>query len=232
MPSETRTIELPFTTRTGCRIRPAPAGSARPPLLVSLHGQGQSGARQERWITPAVPDHFAAAFPDGFHKHEVRRPGRPIRLGYGWYLYTGDQDEFAASLAESEAALWRIVDAALEALGADPQRVYLSGFSQGAYLTHCAAVRAARRVAGWIGQSGRLKAEFLGAELAGVAGKAVLIQHGRQDEALAPTAAEESAAILSRNGADVTLRLYDTGHIIAPEMVVDMRAWLEAREPA
>jgi phospholipase/carboxylesterase len=229
-----RTLSVPFTTRTSCVLRPAerPPADRRPALLVGLHGQGQSGARHLHWMRHALPPHVAAAFPDGFHKHEVRVPGRPIRIGHAWYIYTGDQAAFAASLAEAEAGLWPLVDAAADALGADPQRVWLAGFSQGAYLTHCAAVRAPGRVAGWIAQSGRLKTELLEAQLPGVRGKPVLIQHGRDDGSLPVRAAEESARALAGHGADVTLRLYDAGHAITPAMAADAHAWLAEREPA
>jgi phospholipase/carboxylesterase len=185
-----------------------------------------------RWLAGALPPHVAGAFPDGFHKHEVRARGRPIRIGHAWYMYTGDQEAFVQSLLEAEAALWPLVDAAVDALGADPARVYLAGFSQGAYLAHCAAVRAPGRVSGWIAQSGRLKTELLAPLLPGVAGKPVLIQHGRNDANLPERAAEDSAQALSGHGAAVTLRFYEAGHAITPEMVADARAWLSEREPA
>ena len=229
-----RRVEIAFTTNAGCWIDAprAPGHEAAPPLLVCLHGQGQDGERQRRWMADAVPPHFAAAFPDGFHTHEVRRPERPIRLGHAWYLFTGDQDEFAKSLVLAEEALWRLVDVVQATLGTDPERLYLAGFSQGGYLVHCAAVRAPDRVAGWIGQSSRLKHEFLQEELPRVAGKPVLLQHGEQDASLDVERARESAAILREHGAEVELALYDAGHSITPAMVADIRTWLEAHEPA
>ena len=87
----------------------------------------------------------------------------------------------------------------------------------------------------FLASAGRLKHEFLLDEnetLPGVTGKPVLIQHGRSDEALKVEAAERSAELLAGSGADVTLKLYDAGHRITPEMVGDMRAWLEERSPA
>jgi len=226
-----RSLELPFTTRTRCLLLPPRAPAAgRPPLLVSLHGQGQTGDRQRRWMQPALPAHFAAAFPDGFHAHEVRKPERPIRLGFGWYLYTGDETAFRASLLESEAALWRLVDAAVAELGADPARVWLHGFSQGAYLVHGVACRAPARLRGWIAQAGRLKWEFLGERIEGLAGKPVLVQHGRLDESLDLSRAERGVQVLRASGANVDFRVYEAGHAITPEAVDDVRAFLEAHE--
>lgn len=228
-----RRILRPFTTQSACLLVPPerPEPGRRPPLLVALHGQGQDGERQRGWMGAAVPAHFASAWPDGFHRHEVRTPGRPIRIGCAWYLFTGDQQAFIASLVEAERALWDLVDAASAELGTDPARLYLCGFSQGAYLAHCAAVRAPERTTGWIAQSGRLKLEFLAPWLPGVAGKHVLIQHGRDDPHLPPGSADDSAAALTRHGAQVTLRLYDSGHAISPAMARDCRTWLEERVP-
>jgi phospholipase/carboxylesterase len=228
-----RRIEYPFTSTASCLLVEPAARTAgtRPPLLVALHGQSQSGARQRRWLSRALPPHWAAAFPDGFHKHEIRKPGGPMRVGHAWYMFTGDQDAFRDSLLEGEAALWDVVDRAVTELGADPARVYLCGFSQGAYLTHCVAVRSADRVAGWVAQSGRLKVNFLAEQLPSVKGKPVLVQHGENDPHLPPDAAQTSAAALREHGADVTLRTYDAGHEITAPMVDDLRAWLEEREP-
>jgi poly(3-hydroxybutyrate) depolymerase len=38
-----RRLELPFTTRRGGLLVPPAAPAPRPPLLVALHGQGESG---------------------------------------------------------------------------------------------------------------------------------------------------------------------------------------------
>lgn len=226
----TSSLSIPFTTQSACEVVTGADAGAGSPLLVALHGQGESGSRHRHYLRGAVPDTFHAAFPDGFHAHEVRRPDKPIRLGYGWYLYTGDQDAFLESVALAEEALWRLVDALLERTGADADRVYLMGFSQGCYLAQITAVRNAARVAGWIGQAGRLKHEVLEAELPGVSGKPVLLQHGEADEAIGPEAARHGAELLGAHGADVDLRLYaDTGHRITDAMRADMHAWLADR---
>ena len=87
------------------------------------------------------------------------------------------------------------------------------------------------RVEGWVAQSGRLKLEFLRPWMAGVAGKPVLVQHGRVDPHLPPRSAEDSAAALAEHGALVTLQLYDSGHAISPAMAEDCRRWLLERAP-
>jgi len=223
-------MEVPFTHQSSCLLKtPVSPQEDHPPLVVALHGQGESGERHCRWIEDALPPHVALACPDGFYPLEVRRQGKPHRLGYGWYLFTGDQEAFEESLAQSEEALWRVIDEAVSRLDADPEKVILSGFSQGGYLTHFAAVRAADRLAGWVGQSCRLKDEILAPWLPSVVGKPVLIQHGLEDASLPPEAAERSERALSQHKAIVTLRLYENaGHLISDEMRQDMAAWIDA----
>ncbi len=229
-PAPPLNITVPFTRQSSCEIVTAREGQAEAPLIVALHGQGESGERHRHYLRGAIPAHFHAAFPDGFHAHEVRKPDRPIRLGYGWYLYTGDQDAFLESVALAEEALWRLIDRVLDTTGADASRVYLMGFSQGCYLAQMTAVRHAERVAGWIGQAGRLKDEVLTDELPRVAGKPVLLQHGEDDEAIGADAARHGAEVLTAHGAEVSLKLYkDTGHHITDTMRGDMRAWLAER---
>jgi len=225
-------ITTPFTTRARCLVEPpAEPGPGRPPLLVALHGQGQSGERHRRWMGDAVPAHFASAFPDGFLPHEVRRPDRPIRIGYGWYLYTGDRDALKESLAKTEAALWRVVDGAVAALDADPSAVWLAGFSQGAYLTHSAAVHGVDRVAGWIGQAGVFRDAYLRDPALRVTGRPVLMQHGRADRTPPLADAESTAETLRALGAEVELSVHECGHEITPEMTAEARAWLAEQRP-
>lgn len=231
-PAGPRTLSLPFGWQVDCLLDvPGVPGSEPPALLVCLHGQGQDGARQRRWMTPAVPPTFAAAYPDGFHGLEVRRPERPVRIGRAWYHYsTEDRAAFLASLDRAVAGLWRVVDAALDTLGADPQRVFLAGFSQGAYLAHVAALRAPERVAGWIAQAGGLRPDYVPGGLPALQRTPVLLQHGAQDPVTSPQAARDAAALLEAAGARVTLELPDGDHRISPAMTAGARAWLTRHE--
>jgi len=199
-----------------------------PPLFVDLHGQGQTGERQARWMGPAVPPGFAAAFPDGFFPIEVRRPERPVRIGRAWYHYsTADRPAFLAALDRAVDELWATVDAACEALGADRGRVFLGGFSQGGYLTHVACLRRPERVAGWLVQMGGLRRDYVPGGLPALAGKPVLLQQGDRDEAFTPAMADEVRALLDEAGADVTVQRFDVPHVITPEMAVAAREWLQ-----
>ena len=227
---DARVLRRPFTLEVDCLLVPAAQpGQGRPPLLACLHGHGESGTRMRRWMGAALPPGFAAAFPDGFHRVEVRRPERPIRIGHAWYHYsTEDRQAFLDSLTTAVDALWDTLDAALAELGADGQRLWLAGFSQGAYLAHVAALRRPERVAGWIAQAGGLRVDYVPGGLPTLDGRPVLLQHGEHDRAASPEAAREIEALLRGAGADVELQLFDAGHVITPEMAAAAREWLAA----
>ncbi|GJM21127.1 MAG: phospholipase/carboxylesterase [Planctomycetota bacterium] len=223
------TLRFEFGSNSRCLLQPAraPRAAERAPLIVFLHGQGQSGERQQRWMGAAVPDHFAAAFPDGFLPYEIRKPGKPVRIGHGWYLYSADRPAFLASLREAVARVWQLVDRACEELGADPQRIWFAGFSQGAYLTHTTALHGLDRVQGWIGQAGAFRADYAPEPAPNASGKPVLLQHGTLDEALPLVQAEATADLLRSFGADVELATHEVKHVITPAMATEARAWLE-----
>lgn len=223
-----------FESVSRCRLQRAvaPRDAEPPPLLVCLHGQAQSGARQQRWMGAAVPAHFAAIFPDGFLPYEIRRPDKPVRVGYGWYLYDADRDSFLESLREAVARLWTLIDQAVERLGANPQRIWLAGFSQGAYLAHTAALHGGARVQGWVGQAGGFRADYAPVPAPQLAGTPVLIQTGSEDPAFTPQRADEVSELLAGYGARVDRKTYPVGHVIVPEMASDARRWIEDAEAA
>jgi len=224
---------FPFTSHALCRLAPpAEATDGRPPLLVVVHGYAQDGERQQRWMHRAVPEHFAAAYPDGIHRFEVRRSGRPPRIGHAWYFFSADRPAFLASLEESEDALWSMVDGMAERLGADPARVWLAGFSQGAYLVNVAALRRPERVAGWISQCGNLREDYLRGAQPALDGKPVLLQYGEHDENLPEGAAEACRDLIASYGADVSLSMHDAPHAITPSMTREACEWLAAHDPA
>ncbi len=226
----TRVAHYPFTSRQACVLVPAEerASGARPPLLVVVHGYAQTGDRQHRWMGRAVPPAFAAAFPDGFHPFEVRKQGRPPRIGYAWYVFSGDRPAFLASLARASEALWELVDRLADDLDADASRVFLAGFSQGAYLVNHAAMTRPDRCAGWIAQCGNFREDYLQGAVPDLAGTPVLLQYGEHDTALPEGAAESCRELITGFGADVTTSVHDAPHAITPGMADEARDWLAA----
>ncbi len=197
-------------------------------MLVVVHGYAQTGERQHRWMKGAIPEGFAAAFPDGFLPFEVRRAERKPRIGYAWYVFSSDRPAFLTSLAASATALWRFVDQVADELGANRTRVWLAGFSQGAYLVNYASMTQPERVAGWVAQCGNFREDYLQGLRPDLRGKPVLLQYGEHDTALPKNTAEACRDLLGSYGADVTFRMHDAPHAITPGMAEEAREFIAA----
>lgn len=117
--------DLVLTHLTHAPTIPPPAGE-KPPLLVLLHGVRSS----ERDLFGLAPHLDGRLFIVSARGPVTFGPGQ-----YGWYPVTftpqgpiGDD----ATAETSRQTLLRFLGEAVGAYGADPARVYLAGFSQGA----------------------------------------------------------------------------------------------------
>lgn len=135
---------------------------------------------------------------------------------------------------EAEAGwehLIRFVDEAVVAYGADPTRVYLGGFSQGAIISLAALLTAPERVAGVVAMSGRLLPEVLPHTVSQnrLEGRPVLIIHGTADERLGIEYARSAGAQLVHLGLTLSYHELDIGHTTTDESVAIAAAWLSER---
>jgi polyhydroxybutyrate depolymerase len=126
-------------------FRPA---APRPPLVVFLHGAGGTAAwadGETGWSALAAREGFALALPDALPPDRDRPPKfltNPPRWNDGSDGPTGDP-----SAADDVAFLAAVIDDAVSRAGADPRRVYLSGFSNGAGMAFRAVAELADRLA-------------------------------------------------------------------------------------
>ena len=197
----------------------------RPPLLLLLHGVGSN----ERSMAS-----MAGAFDPRFLVVSARSP---IVLGpdaFAWFHVTFtaqgpviDRDEAAAGWAH----VARFVDEAVTAYGADPARVYVGGFSQGAIMSLATLLTAPDRVAGAVVMSGRLLPEVLPHLTApdALRDKPVLVVHGTADEKLGIHLARQAREHLARFPLALTYRELPMGHAITPASLAEVTAWLSAR---
>lgn len=204
-------------------VRPPSIPARLPPLLVLLHGIGAD-----------EDDLFGlAGHLDGrFLVVSARAPFEAEPMGYAWYAI--DWSAFppradAAQARESREKLARFLGEACQAYGADPARVHLLGFSQGASMALGVALSRPHLVRSVVAHSGRLLRQFLPpAPLLGLAGLPVLLQHGRHDPVVPVAFADEARGLLAPLVA-LERRDYDLGHEIGPESLRDLAGWLTAR---
>ena len=206
---------------------PAPDANAvgeRPPLLVLLHGVG-ANEKQMAGIAPAFDPRFLVV--------SVRSP---VVLGpnaFGWFHVTFTPQGPVIDAEEAEAGwtlLARFVDEAVAAYGADPARVYVGGFSQGAIMSLAALLTAPRKIAGAVAMSGRLLPEVLphAAPADELRGRRVLIVHGEADEKLGVHLARWAREQLERLPLALTYRELPMAHAMTDESLAVVTDWLSA----
>ena len=204
---------------------PAPGANAegeRPPLLILLHGVG-SNEQSMAQLAPALDPRFV-----------VVSARSPIVLGpnaFGWFHVTFTSQGPVIVAEEAEAGwklLARFIDEAVAAYGADPDRVYLAGFSQGAIMALATLLTAPVKVAGAAVMSGRLLPEVLphAASAEALRGKPALLVHGVADEKLGIHLARWAREQLARFPIELTYQELPMGHTITPESLDLVNGWL------
>jgi len=200
--------------------------SARPPALIVLHGYG-ADERDLLSIAELVAPEFLTI--------SLRAPIALQQGGFAWYHLTQTATGLHPddlSRHESEDELVQNLAGILEREGADPERVVLMGFSQGAAMWHSLLTTYNLNNHGLtprasINMSGYLPRDILAPlEQKSFAGFPFFISHGEFDDLIPALALEEATKLLTLRGANVTSKMYPAGHGVLPETMADIRAWL------
>ena len=203
--------------------------SDRPPapLLIALHGYGANKRQIMREARQMAPPNFAIAAMQGFHQHmkEPKEPGGPLRFGFGWLTNFHSEESVAL---HHQAVLDLIAELAAERI-ADPQKIFLLGFSQSCALNYRFAFTNTDALRGVIGICGGLPGDWQTSDSYKPTRAAVFHLAGSQDEFYTPARVAGYAEQLRQRARDVTFASYEVGHDFAPEMRADIRAWLESR---
>lgn len=203
----------------------APAAEEKPPLLLLLHGV-RSNEQDLMGLAPYLDPRF---FIVSARAPVVLGPGQ-----FGWYpvAFTpegpiGDPEQARAS----RDVLTRFIGEAVQAYGADAERVYLMGFSQGAIMSLYAALTQPGTVAGIALMSGRLLPEAWEerADDEALRGLPVIAVHGTYDQVLPIGEGRAIRDHLSTIPVDLTYREYDIAHEVSPESLSAVTQWLTER---
>lgn len=202
-------------------VRPPGEPSGRPPMAILLHGLGAD--EQDLFgLAPVLDPRLLVV--------SARAPREAQPMGYSWFDI--DWSEFPPRIdfqqvVESRGAILRLVAEAAAAHGADPSRVWLAGFSQGASMATACALARPERLRGIVAHSGRVTRRAVPALPApGLAGFPVLWQHGRADPVVPVAFGHEARDLLGGLGLRVDYREYPIGHEISEESLRDLCGWL------
>jgi phospholipase/carboxylesterase len=215
---------LPLVYLTYGPRQAAPDGQ-KPPLLLLLHGVGAN----ERDLFSLAPQLDPRPLILSLRAPLTRGPN-----SYAWFtvafLPTGYKIA-PEQLNDSRSRVIAFIRAAVSRYDADPERVYLLGFSQGAIMSLSVALTEPELLAGVIALSGRIPPEVEPEIVAPerTAGLPVFLAHGRQDSVIPYQWAERARPILERQRAALEYHAYDMGHQIGTQTLADLTAWLSAR---
>jgi phospholipase/carboxylesterase len=207
------------------RVRRPPRPDERPPLLVLLHGVG-SNEHDLFSLAPALDERFLVV--------SVRAPHVRAAGSYAWFAvsFTPEGPRIDPEQAEaSRQQLISFIGEASAAYGADPARVYLMGFSQGAIMSASVALTRPNLVAGAVLMSGRILPEIrpLLAPIDQLAGLPLLVVHGAADTVLPLAHGRASRDLLASLPVQLTYREYPMAHEVSQESLGDIVAWLRQR---
>jgi phospholipase/carboxylesterase len=205
---------------------PEPASS-----IVVLHGLGADGndfvpiAQELDLLTGAGAVRYV--FPHA--------PVRPVTINGGyrmraWYDILGadlarreDEAGLRASLVDVQALIDREVER-----GIAPERIVLTGFSQGCAMTLLAGLRAPQRLAGLVGLSGYLPLSSTTAAERSEANRntPIFLAHGLFDPVVPHAGGVASRDALRALGYDIEWHEYPMEHSVCPEEIADLERWL------
>lgn len=201
---------------------PQTESSAKPPLLLLLHGVG-SHEKDLFELAPYLDDRFF-----------IVSARAPLTLGpnsFAWFHVEFTPTGPVINPAEAESSrqlLLRFLSELVEAYGVDPQQIYLCGFSQGAIMSFSLTLTQPQRIAGMVGMSGRILPEVLPllALPEALANLPVMVVHGLYDNVLPIQHGRASQQRLSELPVNLTYREYPMGHQVSAESLADIRQWL------
>jgi phospholipase/carboxylesterase len=202
-------------------LQPALAGPH--PTIVMLHGLGGDGSAM--WLLgPALPRGWLVVSP--------RAPLVDPDGGYAWRPHAPGEWPPLDTFDPSIAAVEQFAGALPALYGADPDAVYLMGFSQGAALSLATAMRRPGLVRGVASIVGFLASGATTDDLAAVRGLPVFMAVGQRDRLVPHAFSEGTAAALREAGADLEYHAYDVGHKLGSTGMQDLLAWFMQRSEA
>jgi phospholipase/carboxylesterase len=187
------------------------------PTVLMLHGR--SGSEDAMWIfSTALPKNWLVVTPRGI-KSDLDR-------GYAWHPRHRDEWPSLLMFDEAVEAIHHFIGALPQLYNADPQQIYLMGFSQGAATAYATATRHPGSIQGIAGLLGFVPVESSAAvETLALKGLPIFMAVGINDPYISYQRTQNCAQTLRDAGAHLDYREYETGHRLNAQGMRDLREW-------
>jgi phospholipase/carboxylesterase len=199
-----------------------PVTSGPHPTVVMLHGR--SGNEDAMWIfARQLPENWLIVAPRGI------RP-EPAGGGYAWHPRQRDEWPALSTFDEAVAAVTHFIEGLATVYDADPDRIYLMGFSQGAATSYAIAMHHPGLVKGIAGLVGFVPVESDAAiETLALEGLPIFMAVGKRDAYIPVARTASCSETLRAAGADLEYHAYETGHRLNAQGMRDLKAWWQER---
>lgn len=203
--------------------RPALDKSEKPPLLIALHGYG-ANANSLFKLVSQLDKRLVVVSARGPYNHQ--------RDSYFWFNIDLKERKKVYNTLMGKESIRRMgifIDQMVKEHNADPNRVYLMGFSQGAMMAHATAMRFPNKVKGIMLCSGGLfpgveEMKILGADYSKIQ---TFISHGTADRMLSINHAEAIKKFCEEINMKYDFHFYGgAGHGINQENADDLAKWI------
>ncbi|WP_067726999.1 alpha/beta hydrolase [Oceanobacillus damuensis] len=148
--------------------------------------------------------------------------------GYAFFTIEGFGKPHREVFDEAVTKLTDFIDYTCDSYPIDQDKLYLSGFSQGAILSMTLGVVLGSRVKGIAALSGYIP-DFVKNEYdkKDVSNLSIFISHGQLDQVLPFEWAPANEKFYKEQGASVTFKQYASGHTVSQENYKDLREWFK-----
>lgn len=200
-------------------LRPDPALSSAPPLLIALHGYGQKCKGFARSLASIREQGILLAAPQG--PHQIYMQLDPKKVGCNWLtMYEKENSirDFIGYMTLLNARLH-------ERESFDHNRIYVLGFSQGGAMAYRLAVSGAVPVRGVIACGSDLPSDVRD-PLGTATPFRVLLVHGDNDPLVPVEKAEEAESELTDRGYAAERFRHEEGHTIPSEAIRAIGEWI------
>ena len=197
--------------------------SERLPLLIGLHGHGIHEGQMATLVGLELEQPFIYIALRGFHQLEDG--------SYSWFPFEIRGNEIISEeevVMQTLERLAQFISEVVEIKHADPEQVYIVGYSMGSGLSQSLLLTYSELIAGAVAMAGRYFREIKPhiAEPVRLKGKPMFIGHGLKDPLISAVEMQDIVTTYADLGLDVTYRTYQIPHVVSQAERRDVQQWL------